>query len=671
MDDWKTYQMPWGGPNGKGEETVPTALSVTYQGASWRRLVVLVAVLAVAVGGLVAAGPSARAAVSSTQQVKLTAADATADDRFGVSVAISGDTVVVGAVFDDDAGLSSGSAYVFVRSGTTWSEQAKLTASDATAFDFFGFSVAISGDTALVGAENDDDAGPQSGSAYVFTRSGATWTQQAKLTAADATADDQFGFSVAISGDTALVGVHFDDDAGPSSGSAYVFTRSGATWIQQAKLTAADAAAFDEFGVSVAISDDTAVVGAHFDGDAGFVSGSAYVFTRSGATWIQQAKLTASDAAGGNRFGASVVISGDTVVVGAASDDDAGDRSGSAYVFALANGAPTSDPGGPYAVVEGSSVLLNGSGSSDPDSDALTFDWSPGTFLDNPSSATPTFTGIDDGVEGLTLTVTDPGGLSDAAGTTVTVTNADPVITSISATVDPVQVGTDLASASATFTDPGTLDTHTAVWDWGDFTTSPGTVDEALGTVTGAHIYDTPGVYTVTLTLTDDDGGSDTAELQFVVAYDPSGGFVTGGGWIDSPPGACTLTTACEGATGKANFGFASKYKKGANVPTGQAEFQFKAGNLNFHSTEYEWLVVAGASAKFKGSGSINGAGDFGFLLTAIDGQIDGGGGVDKFRIKIVDKTSDVVVYDNKRGEADDSDAATALGGGSIIIHKK
>ncbi|MCH8984434.1 MAG: PKD domain-containing protein [Acidobacteria bacterium] len=301
----------------------------------------------------------------------------------------------------------------------------------------------------------------------------------------------------------------------------------------------------------------------------------------------------------------------------------------------------------------------------------MTFDWSPGTFLDNPSSATPTFTGIDDGAEGLTLTVTDPGGLSDAAGITVTVTNADPVITSISATVDPVQVGTDLASANASFTDPGTLDTHTAVWDWGDFTTSPGTVDEALGTVTGAHIYDTPGVYTVTLTLTDDDGGSDAAEFEFVVAYDPSGGFVTAGGWIDSLPGACTLTTACEGATGKANFGFVSKYKEGANVPTGQAEFQFKAGNLNFHSTEYEWLVVAGASAKFKGSGSINGAGDFGFLLTAIDGQINGGGGVDKFRIKIVDKTSDVVVYDNKRGEADDSDAATALGGGSIIIHKK
>ena len=271
---------------------------------------------------------------------------------------------------------------------------------------------------------------------------------------------------------------------------------------QQAKLTAADGATDDQFGFSVAISGDTALVGVHFDDDAGPDSGSAHVFTRSGATWTQQAKLTAADAAGGEHFGSSVAISGDTAVVGADSDDDAGDRSGSAYVFALANGAPTSDPGGPYAVVEGSSILLNGSGSSDPDSDALTFDWSPGTFLDNPSSATPTSTGIDDGVEGLTLTVTDPGGLSDAAGTTVTVANVAPSVASITAPVDPAQVGTEI-TANGTFADPGVLDTHTAVWDWGDGSTSPGAVVEAdgSGTAGGTHTYTAPGVYTVTLTV--------------------------------------------------------------------------------------------------------------------------------------------------------------------------
>ncbi|MCH7582078.1 MAG: hypothetical protein IIC72_05530, partial [Acidobacteria bacterium] len=398
------------------------------------------------------------------------------------------------------------------------------------------------------------------------------------------------------------------------------------------------------------------------------VSGSVYVFTRSGATWTQQAKLTAADAAGGEHFGSSVAISGDTALVGAASDDDAGPLSGSAYVFAHANGAPTSDPGGPYAVVEGSSILLNGSGSSDPDSDALTFDWSPGTFLDNPSSATPTFTGIDDGVEGLTLTVTDPGGLSDAAGTTVTVANVAPSVASITAPVDPAQVGTEI-TANGTFADPGVLDTHTAVWDWGDGSTSPGAVVEAdgSGTAGGTHTYTAPGVYTVTLTVTDKDGDSGSAVFEFVVVYDPDGRFVTGDGWIDSPAGAYAADPSL---TGKASFGFVSQYKKGTTVPTGQTEFQFKVADLRFHSTDYQWLVVAGPRAQYKGSGTINGEGDFGFLLTAIDGQINGGGGTDRFRVKIFDKTTDQVIYDNQLGDADDANATTELGGGSIVLHK-
>lgn len=150
--------------------------------------------------------------------------------------------------------------------------------------------------------------------------------------------------------------------------------------------------------------------------------------------------------------------------------------------------------------------------------------------------------------------------------------------------------------------------------------------------------------------------------------YDPDGGFVTGGGWINSPAGAYAADLAL---TGKANFGFVSKYKKGANVPTGNTEFQFKAGNLNFHSDSYQWLVVAGAKAMYKGTGSINGAGSYGFLLSAIDGQINGGGGVDKFRIKIWDKNNgDTVVYDNQITAADDADPTTVIAGGSIVIHK-
>ena len=216
--------------------------------------------------------------LSPAEQAKLTASDATAGDRFGFSVSIDGNTAVVGALLHDDDGLSSGSAYVFVRSAGIWTQQAKLTASDAAANDLFGISVAIDGDTAVIGASGDRDAGFNTGSAYVFVRSGTSWTQQAKLTAGDAAADDTFGFSVSIDGDTAVVGAPFDDDAGNFSGSAYVFVRSGTSWTQQAKLTASDAAAGDLFGFSVSIDGDTAVVGVLLDDDAGTSSGSAYVF---------------------------------------------------------------------------------------------------------------------------------------------------------------------------------------------------------------------------------------------------------------------------------------------------------------------------------------------------------------------------------------------------------
>ncbi|HEX9713604.1 MAG TPA: FG-GAP repeat protein [Actinomycetota bacterium] len=271
---------------------------------------------------------------AATQQAKLTAADGATNNLFGSSVSVSGDTALIGAYNDDDKGASSGSAYVFTRSGGAWTQQAKLTASDGTVGDFFGVSVSVSGDTALIGAYGDDDNGSSSGSAYVFTRSGSTWTQQAKLTAADGAANDVFGVSVSVDGDTALIGAYFDDDHGTDSGSAYVFTRSGSTWTQQAKLTAADGAAFDFFGHSVSVSGDTALVGAYGDDDQGLDSGSAYVFTRSGGTWTQEAKLTAPDGAANDRSGISVSLREDTALVGAYLDDDHGTDSGSAYVFA-------------------------------------------------------------------------------------------------------------------------------------------------------------------------------------------------------------------------------------------------------------------------------------------------------------------------------------------------
>ena len=271
-----------------------------------------------------------RSGTTWTQQAKLTAADGASNDQFGVSVALSGDTALVGAIFNDGAASDAGAAYVFVRSGTTWTQQAKLTAADATSNELLGISVALSGDTALVGTTNDNQ---RSGAAYVFVRGGTSWTQQAKLTGSDTAAADQFGISVAVAGDTAIVGAFGNDVLANSAGSAYVFVRSGTSWTQQAELLAADGQEGDQFGVSVAVTGDTALVGANLDDDNGTDSGSAYVFVRSGTSWTQQAKILAADGQEGDQFGVSVGLSVDTAVLGASTDGDLGGASGSAYVF--------------------------------------------------------------------------------------------------------------------------------------------------------------------------------------------------------------------------------------------------------------------------------------------------------------------------------------------------
>jgi len=249
-----------------------------------------------------------------SQQAELVASDAAADDFFGSSVAISGSIAVVGAYGNNS---EAGAAYVFVRSGKTWSQQAELTASDAATGDLFGYSVALSGTTAVVGAFGNKS---RTGAAYVFARSGKTWSQQAELTASSAATGDEFGGSVAISGSTALIGAPAKKK---DTGAAYVFVRSGTTWSQQAELTASDAAKDDYFGVSVALSGSTAVVGA--EGNNTY-TGAAYVFVRSGIAWSQQAELTASDAAKADYFGFSVALSGSTALIGAYG-------AGAAYVF--------------------------------------------------------------------------------------------------------------------------------------------------------------------------------------------------------------------------------------------------------------------------------------------------------------------------------------------------
>ncbi len=274
-----------------------------------------------------------RSGTSWTEQAKLLPSDGAVAKVFGYSVSISGDYALIGAFGDDDNGAASGSAYVFHRSGTSWTEQAKLLPSDGAAEDRFGFNVSISGDYALIGAYQDDNNGSSSGSAYVFHRSGTSWTEQAKLLPSDGAADDLFGYSVSISGDYALIGALFDDDNGAASGSAYVFHRSGTSWTEQAKLLPSDGAANDFFGVSVSISDDYALIGATDNDSNVSDSNAAYVFHRSGTSWTEQAKLSPSDEAAEDRFGFSVSISGDYVLIGANEDDDNGDSSGSVYFF--------------------------------------------------------------------------------------------------------------------------------------------------------------------------------------------------------------------------------------------------------------------------------------------------------------------------------------------------
>ena len=265
------------------------------------------------------------------------------NDQLGSSISISGNYAIAGAQFADPNGQSSaGAAYIFERTSTSWIQRALLIASDATASDYFGKSVSISGDYAIVGADGaDPDSKSRAGAAYIFKKdtNGTGWTQQAKLVASDKTANDYFGGSVSISGIDVIVGATGQDPNGQSSaGAAYVFTRSGSSWSQQAKLVASDAAFADSFGESVSIDGNYAIIGAYRE-DPGTPTlssaGSAYVFTRYGSGWSQQAKLVASDKAAGDYFGTSVSISGGWVIVGASFEDPGGLTSaGAAYIFA-------------------------------------------------------------------------------------------------------------------------------------------------------------------------------------------------------------------------------------------------------------------------------------------------------------------------------------------------
>ena len=284
-------------------------------------------------------------AVQAREQ-KITAADGGALDQFGFSVGISGDTLVVGAFLDAaDGNFEQGSAYVFTRNGGVWAERAKLSARDGGARDEFGFGVAISGETIAVGSRKSDVGGNEDqGLVSIFERAGSGWTESARLTASSAEAGDLFGHAVAIHGDTLLVGAPLVD-VGPyaSYGAAYVFVRAGNSWSQQAILQATDGFTADFFGGTVAIDADTAVVGVSFHDAGGNPNqGAVYVFVRHGSSWVQQAKLTAPDGASNDRFGFAVALGGDTAVVGSYGNDvGTNANQGSVYVFVRQQGTWT------------------------------------------------------------------------------------------------------------------------------------------------------------------------------------------------------------------------------------------------------------------------------------------------------------------------------------------
>ena len=322
------------------------------------------------------------------------------------------------------------------------------------------------------------------------------------------------------------------------------------------------------------------------------------------------------------------------------------------------NDAPVVTIAAPAASTEGAEVTASAT-VTDVDSSSFSYVWTAtkdGSPFATATSTSFSFTPDDNGTYALSLSVTDAGGAAGSAGVSVAVSNVAPVIGSVSGPSAALTRGAS-ASISFSYTDAGTADTHVANLTWDDGSTSP--VVCAAGACTATHSYASAGVYGVGIQLLDDDGGSAAGRFEFVVVVDPSAGFANGGGWIVAP------------GTGKASFGFSSKYHETQGTLSGHT--QFSTNTFEFSSVAYDSLVVAGSNAQIRGTGTINNAGNYGFVLTATDGDLPGGDRTDRFRIRIWDATTGAVVYDNSAGASDDIDAASpqALGGGNVSIQRK
>ena len=335
------------------------------------------------------------------------------------------------------------------------------------------------------------------------------------------------------------------------------------------------------------------------------------------------------------------------------------------------NVAPTATFVAPTTPVnEGSTFtlnLVNANDASQADTAAgftLEFDCGTGAGY----ALSHTCKAVDNPSQAVKARITDKDGGSTEYGAAVQVANAPPVPVITGPPSGSLYKIGDPVTVTGTFTDPGVNDTHTATWSF-DGVTLPGSVSEVngVGSTSVVTSFSVAGVYSIRLTVTDNSGASASTSTvngteALIVVYDPSAGFVTGGGWINSPVGAYRPEPQLGG---KATFGFVSKYAKGANTPSGSTEFHLEATHFDFNSTSYQWLVVAGSKAQYKGTGEVNGVGGYGFILTAYDGNPD------RLRLKVWDGGGSIV-YDNALGSSDDIDAANPqpLGGGQIIIRR-
>ena len=320
------------------------------------------------------------------------------------------------------------------------------------------------------------------------------------------------------------------------------------------------------------------------------------------------------------------------------------------------NDAPAASITVPSTSTEGAAVTASVNVTDADAGDTFSYSWTAtrnGSPFAGGSSPSFSFTPDDNGSYVVSVIVTDNGGATGTDSETVTVSNIAPVIASVSGPTAPVQLGSS-ASISVRYSDLGAADTHTALFVWDDGTTS--TVSCASGLCTASRTYTSPGVYGVSLSLSDDDGGAASTTFNYVVVVDPAGSHVTGGGWFTS-------------ASGKTHFNVNSKYQR--NQATPQGNTSLKADGFDFDSTSYEWLVVAGSRAQYKGTGKVNGKAGYGFLLTIVDGDVAGGDGIDRFRIRVWELATGSTVYDNAAGNSDDMDAANPqqIGSGSIVIH--